>query len=484
MVSRRIILIIASLLPTLVPSRVFAHGFDERYDLPAPLEWYLHGAAAAVVLSFVLFGVFLRPEQATDRYPRWNLFQIGGVRALLTNRWLLSAVRLASAALFLLVILSGFLGVPGTAFNFAPTFVWVIWWIGLGYFIALVGNIWPLINPWSILFTWGDRMARQTGLADSLEAQEPYPPRWGVWPALLLYFAFVWIEVIYEGSTSPASLAAFTVLYSVITWIGMAVYGKEVWLRHGEIFSVFFALTAKFAPTEVRVTDPEVCRGCSAPCRDLGDACINCYECVGWAEPGSRELNLRPWAVGLLVPEAVGPDRLELVMFMLASLTFDGLLATPVWVAIATWAFPVTHALGVAGPPALDTVGLLAVSAAFVAVYFATAALMRPSGEDAPSVRVTAAAFVYALVPIALAYQIAHYFASLLIQGQSIIRLISDPFGWNWNLLGTAGYQVNGKIVTAGIVWYSQIGLVIVGHVLSVYLAHAVALRRLRDPKR
>src|SRR5712691_3231580 len=35
-----------------------AHGFGQRYDLPLPLSLYLFGTSAAIVLSFVVIGLF------------------------------------------------------------------------------------------------------------------------------------------------------------------------------------------------------------------------------------------------------------------------------------------------------------------------------------------------------------------------------------------------------------------------------------------
>ena len=52
---------------------VFAHGFGERYDLPLPLGFFAVGGAAAVVLSFVLIGLFVRGERREFSYPRFNL---------------------------------------------------------------------------------------------------------------------------------------------------------------------------------------------------------------------------------------------------------------------------------------------------------------------------------------------------------------------------------------------------------------------------
>ncbi len=95
-----------------------------------------------------------------------------------------------------------------------------------------------------------------------------------------------------------------------------------------------------------------------------------------------------------------------------------------------------------------------------------------------------AAAYAYSLVPIALAYQVTHYYALLLFNGQIVVVQISDPLGWGWNRFGTADYQLNNAVLGAAFVWYSQVTLIVVGHVIAVYLAHALALRFGRDPRR
>jgi hypothetical protein len=71
----------------------------------------------------------------------------------------------------------------------------------------------------------------------------------------------------------------------------------------------------------------------------------------------------------------------------------------------------------------------------------------------------------------------------LLIQGQAIIYYLSDPFGWGWDLFGTAGYEIRVRVVSAAFVWYSQVVLIVAGHVLAVYLAHVVSLRYFGSPK-
>jgi hypothetical protein len=59
-----------------------------------------------------------------------------------------------------------------------------------------------------------------------------------------------------------------------------------------------------------------------------------------------------------------------------------------------------------------------------------------------------------------------------------------DPFQQGWNLFGTADFEPRYGIVGAGFVWYSQVALIVAGHVIAVYLAHSISLRLLRDPGR
>ena len=88
------------------------------------------------------------------------------------------------------------------------------------------------------------------------------------------------------------------------------------------------------------------------------------------------------------------------------------------------------------------------------------------------------------LVPIAVAYNIAHNFSSLLIQGQNLLPLLSDPFGLRWNLFGTAGMHTNIGLVDAKLTWYVAISAIVIGHVIAVWLAHRVMLRESGTPKR
>ena len=466
---------------------VYAHGFGERYDLPVPLGYYLVGAGATVALSFVLIGAFFRGAPGLHGYRRYNLLSHRLLSAILQGRVFVTLVKAAAVLLFLLTISAGALGDEAPSNNFAPTFVWVIWWVGLGFFVALIGNLWALVNPWSILFEWAEAVNRRLRPDSDLDMGLDYPSRLGAWPAFSLFCVFAWLENVYPSASDPLNIALLVLAYSAVTWLGMLLFGRHVWLRRGECFSVVFGILAQFAPTEARVPNRSYCEGCDADCTSGEDDCVNCYACWEAAGSGERELNLRPWSVGLARRANVTTDALVFVIMVLASVTFDGFKATPLWldVKVALWdtwsALLGSGEFAASGSVAADTVGLFLAPAVLLAAYVVFCRLTAVAARGEVSGSEVAFAFVFSLVPIALAYNIAHFFSLLAIQGQLIIPLASDPFGYGWDLFGTAGYLVNIALVNARFTWILSVAAIVLGHIIAVYLSHVIALRSMSD---
>ncbi len=467
-----------------------AHGFGERYDLPLPLSFFAAGAAAAVVFSFLLMGGVVKGASRELDYPRLNLLRYPWLRMLLT-RLLAPLARLLAVFLFFLVVAAGLLGSASPVENFAPTFVWVIWWVGLSLVVALAGNLWALVNPWKALFGWAESLHRRVNRLNQgreLGLGREYPAHWGVWPAVALFFAFSWVENALGENSTPQSLAGFVLVYSGITWAGMFVFGKHQWLRHGEVFSVVFGILSRFSVTEVRVTGPAACRECGAGCSPdaMGETgCVDCYQCLERSQ--EWELNLRPPAVGLHrsdggkkgAASGASGDRMAMVMLLLATVSFDGFSATPEWLDLQLSFLLLIPRSGIpflSGAVIADTLGLLAFTLALAGLYWGFTWLVHLAVARRTSTRVLARSFVYSLIPIALAYLFAHYLSYLLIQGQLIIPLASDPFGAGWDLLGTAGYTVDIGITNAQFIWIFAAGAIVAGHIVAVYLAHLRSL--------
>jgi len=175
---------------------------------------------------------------------------------------------------------------------------------------------------------------------------------------------------------------------------------------------------------------------------------------------------------------------------MIGSTSFDGLSNGTVWLNVFPSFFNLFTSLGVSDPNAATecayTLGLLAMVVIVGGLYRLGILGMRSigAGHDAGGL---ARQFAHTLLPISIAYVIAHYFSLLAFSGQSLIYLASDPLGTGANIFGTANFQPNLAIVTGNVVWYVQVAALIVGHVGGLALAHDEALtlyRRARDATR
>ena len=290
---RKLAIVIAfALAAVLAVSPVYAHGFGERYDLPLPLNMFMIAAAAAVAASFVVIGLFVNKQPGEFRYPILNLLTVPALGAVLRSKVFTCAFKLLGVAVFLLLIATSLFGVNKPVENLSPTFVWIIWWVGMGYICALLGNFWMLVNPWRTMFEWVERFVGGDGEED--EGLLDYPESWGVWPAIVLFFIFAWLENVYNGAQAPFKLGLFILVYSAITWAGMLVFGKHVWLRSGEAFSVLFGLFARFSPTEISTSGDDLCDTCE-DCAGETESCVDCLECFQRADPDERRFNLRPF---------------------------------------------------------------------------------------------------------------------------------------------------------------------------------------------
>jgi hypothetical protein len=157
---------------------------------------------------------------------------------------------------------------------------------------------------------------------------------------------------------------------------------------------------------------------------------------------------------------------------------YDAVLATPGWSALEQLLGPS------AAPIAIRSIGLLALWAIASALYLLTCRAMAAVAGGVADADTLARRFVFTLVPIVIAYHLAHYATYLLIQGQYAIPLASDPFGRGWDLLGTAGYRPDIAIVGARFAWYLAVIAIVAGHIIAVFLAHARAVRLFGAPRR
>ena len=416
-----------------------AHGLVARTDLPIP-EWLFGWAAAMVlVVSFVALAILWPDPKLQEE--GWRPLPRG-----LGHRLASRPVEIVCGAIgvFLLgvVIYSGLRGTQTPTANFATTFVYVIFWLGLVPVSVLLGDVFRAFNPWRATgraVAWVARIAAR----GELPAPLAYPRWLGRWPAVAGIFAFAVMELVASDGDTPENLAIATLIYSALTFVAMALYGVEAWTRHGEAFSVYFNLFSRLSPIETR------------------------GRVVGYRRPLS----------GLPALEVL-PGTVPLLAVMIGSVTFDGAAEAPLWTSIAPDISQFLQDLGLSPQNALEVTFLIGLVAAILLVYgfYRLGVLGARSVGGGFSADRLAGAFVHSLVPIALAYVAAHYLTLLLFQGQAISFLASDPLGDGADLFGTADTQIEYGVIGANATWYWQVGFVVAGHVTALTLAHDRAL--------
>jgi hypothetical protein len=438
-----------------LPAPALAHAFAQRYDLPLPLWHYLAGAGAAVALSFV---VVARREGAVRVVPAAGHRTAGLRLAPALARPALLGARALGLALLALLLAAGALGAEGDwDANLLPVTVWILWWTGLAFCCALLGDLWRPLEPWVAVraLRCTPRPPPRPGSAAARGTASAWRRRvaaLGAWPAVAGFLAFSWCELVWTANADPRKLATLVLAYASVAGAGVALLGAEVWRRRFDPFAGFFALFARFAP-------------------------------LAWqrAPDGALKLTLRAPGAGLATARLPTGAQTAFVIAALSAVGFDGLAETPLWEAVVGESLAVLYAVGVvqavgyeAAGALVKTLGLLLMPLLFAAVYGLVCAWTgRLVGEDGARV---ARRFVLSLVPIAVAYHLAHYLSYLLIQGQAALPLLSDPLALGWDLFGTRGREVDLEVIDMRTVWLFAVLAIVAGHVSAVVVGHRTAL--------
>ncbi len=429
-------------------AQILLHGFGQRFDLPISLSLYLYAAGGVVFLSFVLVVLFAGEQvgsQAT-RYPRREARWLLGVARSPWPRAIGGAIGVLG---LLVVVVAGFFGSNVAFNNPAEYIVWIYFWVATVILSGLFGNLWYLLNPWAAIYDVVARFVR---------VRPPWKlPEVGVWPAAFAYFSFACLELTSGMASRPSMVALAAVTYSAITLAGMFLFGRNAWLERCEGFTVLFGIVGRFGPVEAE--------------RD---------------ERGAfRAVYLRPWGVGLLKAPPVGWDRVIFVILMLSTLAFDGILATPAWQDFTIATEPLWLPFGPFGFFVIRTLGMTLLTLTFLLVFIAFMEGVMYLGRGTADARATVSAFALTLVPIALVYNAAHYYSYLVVQSQYLVPVLNDPLGKGWHLWpAAAAFRPSFLLAQASTVWYAQIVLIVVGHIVAVLLSHLKAGERFQTAQR
>jgi len=433
---------------------------------------------------------------------RFDLMSIGVIRRAFGSRLFRFVLQAVVVVLFILIIAAGLFGNQNPALNIAPILTWTVWWGFLVILILFAGKAWCYVCPWDAIAGWTEKLALWRKADDGLTLGLKWPRAVrNILIATILFVGLTWVELGFGVTMKPRVTAYLAIAMLLMAVVSAMLFERKSFCRYACLVGRVSGLYALFSSTEVRARSATTCRRCATKECVKGSAtaygcptflypgglnantyCIQCMECVQSCPHDNLALNLRPWGSDLVEEGKPRTDEAYLALLMLSITGFHGLTMTPVWQQFVDAIREPTGLGRIAGfsiGMALLMLGPIAVYAFLVCVSWW---LGGRAGRGSHTYRSYFIRYAYALLPIALFYHIAHNLEHLLMEGPKVIAMISDPFGWGWNLAGTAHWSIP-PLISLERLWLIQVLMVLVGHVYSLWIAQRTSVRLFGSPR-
>ncbi len=399
------------------------------------------------------------------------------------------AAMLLTLSFFVLVILTSLLGTPAGSKNFGIIFVWIVWWaLLIIVLIPFFGRLWCAICPIPGPGEWLQRrgiISRVPGKLRSLGWRWPKPLR-NIWLQNAGFLMMAMFSTIIL--TRPLLTGWLLLGFLLLSVLFSILFKNRVFCRYVCPVGGFIGLYSLFSPLELRVKDVAVCQehktkdcligtSCSYGCPWLvypgtlkrNAYCGLCAECIRACPKDNIGLNLRPFGSDLLVEKERRMDEAFKAFIMLScSLLYSVVLLGP-W----GWLKDLANMETVSGW-ALYATGFLVVNLLVVpGLFWLTTVLARHLSGLHASVRRLFVDYAYGLVPLGLAGWIAFSLSFIFVNGSYVIPVLSDPFGWGWDLIGTS--HIPWTPVALGFLPALQVITLLVGLVFSITTVYRIA---------
>ena len=155
------------------------------------------------------------------------------------------------------------------------------------------------------------------------------------------------------------------------------------------------------------------------------------------------------------------------VLLMIGTVTYDGLRETTFWYEQFG---PRINDMG------FSTMMFVLMNSATILFYrFACFFAIKIGGSDLELNKVSNL-FGHTMLPIAFAYHVTHYLTLLLFESQTLFYRLNDPIVTGISLFNAKEPSIN-YFVEPIVIWSVQVGVTLLGHMLSVVLAHDLAVK-------
>lgn len=379
---------------------------------------------------------------------RLNLYRIPWFRATLSSRWpqfLIQAVMLVG---FVFTIATALLGSRVGSHNFAIIMVWIAWWTTLKLgFIPLGGRSWCSICPIPLPGEW----IQQGGIIDKGQWKIGLNLKWpkalrGSW---LQSGGFLLIGMFSAITLTDPHVTGWVLLAIFVLAVGMSfIFEHRVFCSYICPIGGFSGMYSKAAPVEVKVIDKEICtrhgdKSCYKACpwgiypvamKD-SSACGLCMECLRVCPKDNLALNLRPYGTDLSRPtRSARLDEAFLALIMLGSaLVFSAVFLGP-WGWLKTDAYQIGSQAWLVYVASFLALNLLVLPG----IFTLSVSVWKKISRNSLLLRRMITNEALGLLPLGLLAWMAFTISFALPKLSYIVRVLNDPFGWGWQLLGAS----------------------------------------------
>lgn len=372
------------------------------------------------------------------------------IKAFLKSRYPQLTLFVLLLAGFVFAILAGFVGTPVGNQNFSIIFVWIAWWaILILVAVPFFGRGWCAVCPIPVVGDWLQRGAVLDPASSS--------PRW-LGLRVPAKFRNMWAQNI--SFTLVALFSSIILTIPVVTSVVLAamlflaiglgmVFERRAFCRYLCPVGGFIGLYAQTAPIELRIKDKNVCAQCvGKPCYNssaLGAGCPwdvfpggltkntycgLCMECIRTCPHDNIAVNLRSFSADLARPSAKLDEAFKAFIMLGAALIYAYVLMGSNG-AVKLAAYNVFS-------PAWFGYAAVFLTVIFILLPGLFWLCLKAGNAGSPVSGKQFAVASTPLIPLGLMFWVAFSLAFVLTNATYILAALSDPFGWGWDLFGTA----------------------------------------------
>jgi polyferredoxin len=412
------------------------------------------------------------------------------LKTILKSRLFQPMMMLITLFVFTLVILTGLFGTPAGSRNFSIIFVWIVWWALLMLLLVpFFGRLWCTVCPIPAPGEWLQRRGIvRRGPRRLWTLRQRWPRRFrNMW---LQNLGFLGVAVFSTIILTRPNVTGWVLLGFVLTGVALSVvFENRVFCRYVCPVGGFIGLYSQMSPIELRVQDTDVCRthtpkdcitgnenGYGCPwmvypgALTMNTYCGMCMECLKTCPHNNIVINIRAPGSDLNIGQDRRLDEAYKAFIMLTcALMYSAVLLGP-WGWIKNWANmdSLSHW-------ALYAMSFVVINLALLpGLFWLASAGARLLSKQRVGMRRLFVDYATALIPLGLAGWIAFSIGFALVNGSYALNVISDPFGWGWNLFGTRDAAWTPLWLNA--VHFLQVGILTVGLLFALNTVFKVSL--------